>query len=153
MKGSNLVQFLETSNHNSEWPGKTYWVNSKVKPCKIFSESPCTNIPYSSDTLLRPLRKLYGAQGGLLLGARCLPWSPLLLNSNASILVQTFLWPHKCAVVVCVGGLFCTASSQNSSQGEGAHRPHAVSLGSPSSWEWVSGAQQCHHPYLMRDLH
>lgn len=131
VKGHNLGQLLETSNHDSEWPGKT-WVNSKAKPCQYFSEPPYISITYSSDTSRPPL-KLHRAQQGLLSGTCCLPRSPLLWNS---ILIRTILWLHK----LCssgVGGLFCTASSQSSCHGlivsmlwaRGAHSPWNGFLG------------------------
>lgn len=43
------------------------------------------------------------------LGACRRPRSPLLLNSNASILVRTFLWPHNRAAVVVVVVVACFA--------------------------------------------
>lgn len=118
-------------------------VNSKVKPCKIFSESPCISVPLSSDTSPRPLGTLHKAQGTGQPALRvcCLPWSPHLLNSNASILVHTFLWLHE---LCCRGVGWPVLYCQQSKQLPWAHCLHALSLGSPFSLEWFSGAQQCH---------
>lgn len=110
-------------------------VNSKVKPCKIFSESPCISVPLSSDTSPRPLGTLHKARGTgqPALGVCCLPWSPHLLNSNASILVHTFLWLHE---LCCRGVGWSVLYCQQSKQLPWAHCLHALSLGSPFSLEW-----------------
>lgn len=111
------------------------WSILRSNLAKIFSESPCISVPLSSDTSPRPLGTLHKARGTgqPALGVCCLPWSPHLLNSNASILVHTFLWLHE---LCCRGVGWSVLYCQQSKQLPWAHCLHALSLGSPFSLEW-----------------
>lgn len=138
MKGSNLDSNLTIILNDQ---GR-HSVNSKVKPCKFFSESPRISIHFSSDTSQGTLHK---AQGSLLSESAAFPRAHACWTATpASWFALSYGCTNRAAVVWGGPALYC----QQPKQLPWAHGLHALSLGSPFSLEWLSGAQQCHLRWL-----